>query len=266
MSQFTAYDFEYNYVPSQTYNIKIANFDGGGLFSGVGSPDVTLHTQKVYRQDKEYYFGRSVDKPLEFPITFASEEVVDGMDRALISKWLFGRSNFKKLKIIQDDLNGAWFNCIFLNPTPLYIGNVNRGFTATCRCDSSFAYSPLKTETRTFTGDNIITYDFTIYNDSDNDDYLYPDISFELNTVGDSFSMTNLDDDDREFLFTGLQASEEIVINSEQQTVTSSTGLLRLANFNKHWLRLVPGINHLHVESGIGTFTLTYFERVAIGG
>ena len=163
-------------------------------------------------------------------------------------------------------MNGAWFNCIFINPTPLYVGNVNRGFTATCRCDSAFAYSPLKTVTRTFTGDNIITYDFTIYNDSDNDDYLYPDISFALNTVGSSFSMTNSDDANREFLFTGLQASEEIVINSEQQTVTSSTGLLRLANFNKHWLRLVPGINHLHVESGIGTFTINYYERIAIGG
>lgn len=266
MSSIYAFDFEYDSRPSQTYNIKIANFDGGGLFSGVGSPDVTLHTQKVYRQDKEYYFGRSVDKPLEFPITFASEEVIDGMDRALISKWLFGRSNFKKLKIIQDDLDGAWFNCIFLNPTPLYIGNVNRGFTATARCDSSFAYSPLKTVTRTFTGDNIITYDFTIYNDSDNDDYLYPDISFALNTVGSSFSITNSDDDDYEFLFTGLQASESIVINSTLESVVSSTGLLRLANFNKHWLRLKPGINHLHVESGIGTFTITYYERKAIGG
>ena len=78
--------------------------------------------------------------------------------------------------------------------------------------------------------------------------------------------MTNSDDHDREFLFTGLLASESISIDASLQTVTSSTGLLRLANFNKHWLRLVPGINHLHVESGIGTFTITYFERVAIGG
>ncbi len=265
MSSFYTYDFLFDNVPSQTYNIQIANFDGGGLFSGVGAPDASIHSQKVYRQDKEYYFGRSLDTVLEFPISFASKNVLSGMDRALISKWLFGRSGYKKFQIIQDDLNGAWFNCMFINPTPLYVGNINRGFTARCKCDSPYAYSPLRTVSRTFSGNNIITYDFTIYNDSDNDDYLYPNISFELNTVGNSFSMVNSDDDDREFLFTGLLASEKIVIDSTLQTVTSSTGLLRLSNFNKHWLRLVPGINHLHVESGVWTFTITYYNRVAVG-
>jgi phage-related protein len=266
MASIYTLDFEYDDIPSQSYNVQIVNFGDGGLFSGIGSPDVTLHTQKVYRQDKEYFLGRSIDTPLQFPLTFASENVISGMDRSLIAKWLFGRSTYKKLKIIQDDLNGAWFNCIFINPEPYYVGNVNRGFKTIARCDSSFAYSPLKTETRTFTGNNVVQYDFVIYNGSDNDDYLRPNISFALNTVGSSFSITNADDDDYEFLFTGLQPSETITINAELETIVSSTGLLRLANFNKHWLRLKPGANHLHVESGIGTFTISYYERVAIGG
>ena len=266
MANFYTYDFEYDNTPSQAYALKIVDFDGGGLFAGVGAPDITIHTQKVYRQDKEYYLGRSVDTPLQFPLTFGSEKVVSGIDRALIARWLFGRANYKKLKIIQDDLNGAWFNCFMTKPEPLYIGGLNYAFRVNCRCDSAFAYSPLRTETRTFTGNNVVEYDFVIYNDSDNDDYLKPNVTFVLNTVGHSFSIVNADDADREFLFTGLNPSETITANAELETITSSTGLLRLSNFNKHWLRLVPGANHLHVESGIGTFTITYTERIAIGG
>jgi len=274
LSQFTTYDFEFAGISSQTFNLKIVNFDSGGLYSGVGSSDPTIHTQKVYRQDKVFDLGVSQDQVLSFPLIFASSNPIAGMDRNIISNWLFGRSSRQKLKIIQDDLGGAWFNVFLTKPEPYYVGNVNVGFKCIVQCDSPFAYSPLRTETRTYTGNNVITDDIVIYNKSSNDDYLYTDISFSLNAVGNSFSITNLDDVEtisgssvaREFLFSGLLANEEIEINGDTKTIISSTGLRRLDKFNKKWFRLVPRANHLHIESGIGTFTIEYYERNKIGG
>ena len=263
---FYSLDFEFDDIPSQMYDLKIVNFDSGGLFASTGSSDVTIYTQKVVRKAKQQYLGRSQDIPLTFPLTFATSNAISGMERSAISSWLFGRSGYKKLKIIQDDLNGAWFNCFLTNPEPYYVGNVNIGFRATVVCDSPFAYSPLKTIRRTFVGNNVVQYDFTLYNGSADDDYLYPNITFGLNTVGNSFSITNIDDNDREFLFTNLMPSEWIIVDNDRQIVTSDTGLLRLDNFNLHWLRLVPRANRLHIESGIGTFEITYYESVKIGG
>lgn len=274
MSQFTALDFEFAGIPSQNFDLRIINFDSGGLYSGVGSSDPTIHTQKVYRQDKVYDLGVSQDQVLTFPLIFASENPLSGMDRNIISNWLFGRSSRNKLKIIQDDLNGAWFNVFLTKPEPYYIGNINYGFKCIVQCDSAFAYTPLKTVTKTYANNNVITDDIIIYNSSANDDYLYTDISFALNTVGNSFEIINYDDVEtisgspvyRNFFFSGLQANETITINGDTKTIVSSTGLRRLSNFNKKWFRLLPRANHLHIESGIGTFTITYYERVKIGG
>ena len=273
MAQFYSYDFEFDNLPSQNFGLKIVNFDAGGLYSGVGSSDPTIHTQKVLRQDKVYDLGVSQDQVLSFPLIFASENPISGEDRNIISNWLFGRSSRKVLKIIQDDLNGAWFNVFLTKPEPYYIGNINYGFKCVVQCDSAFAYSPQKTVTKTYTGNNVITDNIVIYNNSSNDDYLYPNISFSLNAVGNSFSIKNYDDVDissgspvvRDFFFSGLQANETVNINGDTKTIVSSTGLRRLANFNKKWFRLLPRANHLYIESGIGTFTIQYFERAKIG-
>ncbi len=265
MGQFNGYDFTYNDIPSQTYGLYISNFGDSSVFNGVGSSDVTVYTQQVLRKAKVYYLGRSQSTPLQFNMTFNSDAPLLGMERAVISNWLFGKPSYKKLQILQDDLNGAWFNCFLTKPMPIYVGNINYGFTCTVVADSPFAYSPLKTTTRTYTGNNVVTDDIVLYNYSDDEDYLYPNITFSLNTVGNSFSITNADDANREFLFTSLSPNETVIINGDLQTITSSTGLHRLGNFNKKWLRLVPGKNALHVESGIGSFSITYYERVKIG-
>ena len=266
MANFFALDFEFDGMASQAYNLSIIDLDGGGIFSGVGSPDVTIHSQKVYRQDKEFFLGRSVDNKLEFQLTFGSKDEISGVDRSIISRWLFGRSGYKKLRIIQDDLNGAWFNCFLTRPEPVYIGNLNYAFKTTVVCDSPFAYSPLRTTSRVFAGNSVITYDFSIYNSSTNDDFLYPTVSFGLNNVGSSFSLTNLDDSNRNFLFSGLTAYESVIVDNSLKTIIASSNLNRLGNFNKQWARLVPGANHFHVDSGIGNFSITYYERMSIGG
>lgn len=266
LANFYAYDFEFDGQSSQLYDMKIISFDDGGLFSGVGSSDVEIYTQKVLRKAKSYYLGRSQQKVLEFDLTFGSARPISGLDRDVISAWMFGKSSFKPLRILQDDLNGAWFNCFLTKPEPQYIGGINYAFKCTVVCDSPFAYSFPRTITETFDGDENINKVINIYNNSSEDDYLYPIVSFELNLIGSNFLIKNNTDNGREFYFQNLYPHEKIVIDNDLQTIVSSTGLHRLSNFNKKWFRLVPRLNNLTIQSGIGTYTITYTERLKIGG
>jgi phage-related protein len=70
-------------------------------------------------------------------------------------------------------------------------------------------------------------------------------------------SITNLDDSNRVFSFTGVSPNEVLTVNNSLQTISSSTGLIRLSYFNKHFLRLVPGVNRLRIQGNVGSVAMT---------
>ena len=88
---------------------------------------------------------------------------------------------------------------------------------------------------------------------------------FTLNSLGSDFTLTNTTDDGREFIFTGLSASEGITVNNSLQTISSDTGLYRLSYFNKNWFRFLPGLNELHITSAISFVEFTYSFARAVG-
>lgn len=265
MAQFTAFDFEYSGIPSARFDLKIVDLDGAGIFNGVGSSNVNVLSQRVLRKSRPYFLGRTQEPILEFPLTFATQRPISGLDRDLISAWLFGRAQYHKLYILQDDLNGAYFNCMLKDPEPQYIGNLNYAFTCTVSCDSPFAYGPEKTISRSVAAET--TLPLEIYNSSSEDEYLYPVVHFILNGGG-SLSITNYSDNERAFSFTDIPyLSIEATIDNDMQTITSdTTGLLTY--FNNYWFRLVPKINLVTVYSSetIELFEIKYTERFKIGG
>jgi hypothetical protein len=271
MASFYAYDFEYDGIPSARFDLKIVTFEDGGLMSGIGSANVSVLSQRVLRKSKPYYLGRTQEPVLEFPLTFASPNTISGLDRDLISAWLFGRAEYHKLYILQDDLNGAYFNCMFKDPEPQYVGNMNYAFTCTVSCDSPFAYGPEKTVSGSLVGTN---RDIEIYNSSSEDEYLYPTVHFIMNQTGPStptmaFSIINHSDNEREFAFVDIPfiSSFEVTMDNDMQIITSdTTGLLTY--FNNKWLRLVPKINYITFYSPgtVNLFEVKYTERFKIGG
>jgi len=267
MASIYAYDFMYDDVPSQRFDLKIVTFEDGGLFSGVGSANVNILTQRVLRKSKPFYLGRTQEPVLEFPLTFASYRPVSGMDRDLISAWLFGRSTFKKLYIMQDDFNGAYFNCMFKDPEPQYIGNMNYAFNCTVSCDSPFAYGAEKIVSGSLSSEYL---DLEIYNSSSEEEYLYPEVDFTISGGASlSFYITNYSDNQRIFAFNNIPATSsiEVFMNNDMQIIDSDTiGLLNYFNYN--WFRLVPKINLLTLYSPqtIDSFEIRYTERFKIGG
>jgi len=270
MASFYAYDFIFDSTPSQNFDLKIISFDDGGLFSGTGSSDVNIITQRVLRKSKPYYLGRTQEPVLQFTLTFGRREVVTGYERDKIAKWLFGRSGYKKLYILQDDFGGAYFNCFLTNPQNLYIGSLNYAFECTVICDSPFAYSPTKTISASYTDLTNLEYRTTIYNDSSEDEYLYPKIWTKIGNSGSTVSFVNNTDDINTSTWglsgSPLSQNEELYVNNNLQIITSSTGLKRISYFNKNWFRLLPGTNELIISGSVAWFKIEYDERKKFGG
>jgi len=270
MSQFYGFDFIFDNIPSKTYDLKIITFEDGSLFDGVGSSNIKVISQKVLRKSKPYYLGRTQEPVLEFSLMFGSPKIITAMDRNNISRWLFGRASYKKLQILQDDMINAYFNCFLKEPKPLYICGTNYAFECTVLCDSHFAYSYPKVTSGSFAETGIHEQTFYVYNDSAEDEYLYPKLTLKTNLSGSSIDITNVTDGNRVTSF-GTEAyplsqSETVELDNDLQILSSSTGLRRMPSFNKVWFRLLPGKNQINIKGGIDNYKIEFNERLKIGG
>jgi phage-related protein len=253
---FYAQSFSYDDESSEFYNLRIANL-GSGDFSNSGNGTVSFLEDFIFRKPKPYFYGVHYDSKLTFPMSIFSEDEITALDASYIQNWLFGQLTYKRLSIIQGDMDNFYFNCILTDPTIVRVGNVIRGFECIVVCDSQFVYNYPKTLTYDYvsspSGSSII-----FYNNSHYKGYLYPQMTFTTSSIGSSIYITNADDDDRIFSFTNLAPNETITIDNNLGIITSSTGLRRLSKFNKKFLRFVPGLNHLTLTGGISQLTLTY--------
>lgn len=259
---FYAKSFVYNEQPSELYNIEIASVDGGGTTNNKGSGQVDFIEQFIYRRPTPYFYGVYYSDKLTFPVSFFSPDEISAVDLSYIQNWLFGQLGYKRLTIVEPDMDDVYFNCIFTNPEIFRAGNVIYGVTADCICDSQFAYTYPKTLSYSFSGSPSGS-SIIFYNNSHYPGYLYPSLDFTMSSSG-SFSIVNQTDNDREFLFSGLSGSEVITVNNDLCIIESSLNVVRLPNFNKNFFRLVPGINRLVLTGNISEFNLTYqfFRRM----
>jgi hypothetical protein len=272
MSQFYEYFFEFDGIPSHKFDLKIITFEDGSLFDGVGSSDVEIITQSVLRKSKPYYLGRTQTTVLEFELTFGRAEPVSGIDRDMISAWLFGRAGYKRLTILQDDLNGAYFNCFLKNPVPLYIGGLNYAFKCTVVCDSPWAYGPEKTISGSTVDADVYPLAIEIYNNSSEDEYLYPWIQFIMGEPTYPFPTSifvmwnETDDAARWFSISHLEEGDAVIVDNDLQIITWNGVGNILPYFDKRWLRLLPGYNLLYLNTNVSLYIIKYTERFKIGG
>jgi len=258
---FYAKSFNYDGIDSDTYDLRIANI-GETTSSNQGSGDVEILETYIYRRIKPYFYGITYTSKLEFPVTFLSENEITAPMLSFILTF-FGKSSYKRLAIIQDDMDDVYLMCIFKSPVIKRIGNVAYGVSGTCVLDSQFSY----TYSKTLTYDSPLPTSITFQNNSHDGGYLYPSVNFTMKTTGGNLSITNTSDSDRAFTFTGLSSSEIVTVNNDLGIVSSSTGSPILSKFNKNFLRLIPGTNVLSVSgTSVQSLSLTYQFLKRIGG
>lgn len=250
--------FLYNGIPSELYNLYIQDIDADAVNKSMASSSMEILEKKIYRKPQPFLYGMTPSPKLEFSFSAFSNDEIDASTFEIISKWLFSSRSYKPLAIDQFDVQDVVFYAILQEPEIVRVGNVIRGFSCTVSCNSPFAYKYPKTTTYSYTTTVVDSTEIYLNMSDDNDDYLYPSsLIITMNNVDGGISITNLDDNNRVVSFTGLNASEVLTINPSLQTISSSTGLRRLSNSNKKFLRLVPGRNRLRVQGNVTSISMT---------
>lgn len=260
--------FLYDSVPSELYGLYISDIDANAINKSMGSSSMDIYEQKIYRRATPYFYGSTPAPKLEFDFSAYSEDELDADRFELIQKWLFSSRTYKPFAIDQYDMQNVYFNVILNDPQIVRVGGKIMGFSCKVTCDSPFALRYPVTTTYTYT-ESVVDSTETITNDSDDSgDYLYPtSMVVTMNNLAGDFSITNFDDGDRVVSFMDLATNEVLTISPLYQTISSSTGLKRLSNSNKKFLRLVPEINRLRIQGNVSSISITnQFIAKKIGG
>ena len=259
--------FLFDGIASEQYSLRISDLDISAINEAMGSFDVEIKEQKILRRTVPYFYGAYATPHLEFDMSCYSEDELTAADYQLIQKWLFGQSLYKKLQIVQYDMQDIFWWAILNSPQTVKVGNRIMGCKFHVIANSPFGFSFPKTVTYSYTS-SVVNNNEVFYNSSDDTaNYMYPSCVITMNNIGGDVTITNSNDSSRVFEFTDLQADEVITIDNSFQTISSSSGLRRLGNFNKHWLRFVPGINNLNIQGNVLSIAITFSNIVKkIGG
>lgn len=260
--------FIWDGTPSELFGLYIDSIDSDAVNASMGSSSMEIVEKKIFRRPAPYFLGATPSPKLEFEMSAFSENEIDSSAFEEIQKFLFSSRSYKRLQIDQPDMQNIYFNCILNDPKIQRVGNLIFGVSFTVTCDSPYAYKfPLVT-TYNYSS-SVVDSTELFYNMSDDDgSYLLPnEIIITVNNEGGNVSVTNLDDENRVMSFTGLQANEVLTVSSLYQTIDSSSGLKRMGNFNKKFLRLVPNRNRLRIQGNLSSFVMTNtFIAKKIGG
>lgn len=249
---FMAEHILYDGISSERFGLQLIN-DNGGLETTSGSSFSILRTP--LQGGMEYvYLGKENKDPIPIELQLVSREPIDAAMQGAIYKWLVGKNGFRELRIIQNDMRSLHIGCIFNEIQFLQNGNETVGVVVTGEGDSCYFRGNDSTT-------NIISLTsgkFTIMNLSDTDDYIYPQIEIKMPAGGGDFSLCNTTDNFRTFSITDLSGNEVITVDNLRKIITSSTTIKRLGNFNKKWIRLLPGENIFRYmfSDGDGSFTI----------
>jgi hypothetical protein len=254
---FSGREIIFNGIPSSFYNLYLSTPDGAESETQAGSNLEPIITENLHRP-VPYLLGVRYTPVLEFDLSLFTPNELDAKFTQLALRWLTGNPTYQKLQIVQEDLSDIYFNCLITNPRIHRVGNLIRGLRFHVVCDSQWAWSFDQYKLYNYSvAPNSTT--FSIYNQTDHNGYLFPKITFKMKSGGGSFNLrNNSDDPNRLITVSTLSAYETITIDNDLRMITSSLNLLRVGNFNKKWIRLVPGANNFVVTGNISSLRFDY--------
>jgi hypothetical protein len=147
---FFGFDFLLDTISSTDYGIYISGIRDSGVIESPFGSGITPITKKLLRNPTEYIYGFEQTPVLEFDISITSPDPIPGSMRDIIGSWLFGKQEYRKLRIIQNDLQDVYFNCLITSGTGIYVGNLCYGWRCHVKNDSPFAYGSTITVLRQF--------------------------------------------------------------------------------------------------------------------
>lgn len=255
--------FIYNKIPSEIYGVSLVFIDESYTNRPSGS-GVEMITDSIRRNARVLYLDAKQSPPLEFGIEVVFDEPVDIFVLTQVKDWLGGEISFKELQICAENFNNFYFNCyIELQEDLIYAGGY-RGVKATVHCDAPWAWEFEDEITYNFE-DTTIPHLVQFNNLSADTESLRPIIEITAENNGDC-SIVNTSYQNRETKFTGLLQGETVTLDNLYGFISSDTGLRRVANFNKVFLKMDKGMNDLAISTNISKLKIKYQNAKRIGG
>jgi phage-related protein len=250
---------------SLDYDLRIASMDTGGTGDGDAGSESQLIQDYLLRRSSPYFLGRTQHTPLAFNITLMNfDSKFFALDRSAVERWLLGRSGYKTLSIVQEDMQEIIFNAFIDKATIKYVGNIARGITLSVKCKEPWGFESQKTLVKTYSSN--VNDTFTFYNSSDEDGYLYPNLWITASGTPSSIQIINQSDSNRSTVFSTVYANQNITLDCDKQMLWNDAGLNMMQFFNKQFLRLIPGINSIQLIGSLTNFQMTYQFARKVGG
>jgi len=268
-------EFSFNGIPSSQFGLMLYDF-GSPVEDGIFSSGLEISEDRTARRYRPLFYGVTQNTPLTFELTFGvnpdsidADKPLDRWDMAAIATWLTGQDGYRYLEIAQPDMEAMRYRCIITDLSYVTYGKMPWAMRCTVTCDSPFAY--LRPETSNFNATNATTnIPSSVVLCRAATKYYYPTvtISFAGNSgaMGGAFSIVNHSDGDREFKFTGLNGTQAITIDNENEIITTTEDInLYDSLVGYKFFRLVRGRNDLAI-AGNGSVAITCEYPVNIGG
>lgn len=267
--------FTFDGVSSDKFGLTITSSGSDGENDNPLISSVDFITQKSSQNPKFYQLGVEQSSPLTFQIEFFSDEPIYVYDREQIALWLSGNGQFKKLRIIQDDMTSIYYNCYFSKIDWTNIRNVGYGFKGTVVCDSPFAWKNqtkfVKTNEPTSGTEGNFHYPeqtkIVVVNTSTDYNLIMPNVQIALGDNNNKFKLTNLSNNNQWFAFDNLQNGEVVSItNSLCISSVTYPNKIVIDHFSGEFLELVRGKNQIVIDGQIKEIKFIYNQSKNVGG
>ncbi len=250
-------EFSFNGIPSSQYGLML--YDIGGIVEdGTFSSGLEIVEDRTARRYKPLFYGVKQNTPLTFTMTFGVHpndidkgRSLDRYDMAVVAAWLTGQDGYRYLEIAQPDMEAMRYRCIITELSYVTWGQIPWAFRCTVTCDSPFAYlRPITYEIVPSTNVTRITINSRApvpYYPRLEYDYVYDS---NLNNTAKTLRIINDSDNTRDFsLGDGMLVSNQhIVIDNENEIITTDADINLYDYFNYTFFRLLPGENKLKIR------------------
>lgn len=246
-------EFSFDGIPCFEYGLMIYDINSMSEDGKFTSP-IEIQEDRTARRYSSLYYGATQNKPLTFSFTFGAD--IDSIDKNIaldrwdmdaIARWLTGHDEYKYLEITQPDMESFRYKCIISDLEYISYGKSPYAFTCQVTCNSSFAYMYPEIITQFIQSEGEYNLECKAACK-----YYRPKITLNV-FDNSSFVIINHSDEDRIFKFENLpQNLGNIIIDNENEIITTDAGINIYDNFNYKFFRLVRGYNKLEFKGTAG--------------
>lgn len=260
-----SYDFEYDGLRLSDKGFVICKFDSGGVDTISNGSEITFNTVSTMHGVKheltsiEYADCLTATFQICKNLCIDKNEEVSVEDMRDIMRWL-NRKDFHKFKLLDDEYTGIYFEASF-NVSRIEVDGRLYGFELEMFTNRPFAlHEPVVIKFDAEANDTK-----TIYNKSDDEGYVYPDMEITIKESG-NLKIYNAFED-RTMEINNCVANEVITI--EYPIISTSLASHKIQNdFNWRFFRIASSFKNKMNEITISipcTIKMTYSPIVKVG-